>query len=201
MLGQVLDAAERQLRQEQHPLSDASSNLNGEGKVLGTQLHDEYGSITKSDDDDDDDYDESGVEDSTTFAFGDDDEEEDISFGDPSLRASCCLKLIRLIHSLVLAVANVDNLWDSPANRRTKKTWFVVLFWFTMLAISYALERTTFKLLVDGMGPFRLFSSIVLTGTHALFLSSGLVIGRLLRNTWGRGFRSLGIPVVDIGCK
>jgi hypothetical protein len=200
MLGKVLHAAEQQHRQEQSTISAASANLIREGKGLATHIHEEYGSITKSDDDDDYDNDGSGIEDSTTFAFGED-EEEDVMDEYSSRRDHCCLKLIYWIHSLFLAVANVENLWDSPAHRRTKKTWFVVLFWFTLLAVSYALERTTFKLLVDRMGPFRLFSAIVLTGSHALVLSMGLLIGRLVRKTWGRGFRSLGIPVVDVGCK
>lgn len=184
MLRKALDAAEKQ--QQLLPPVDSETTSLATG-------NDEYGSLAKTSEGDD----ESGVEDST-FAFGDDDDDDDEMDLEPR-RTSSLYKLFSWVHGLFLVIANVDNLWDSPAHRRTRKTWCVVSFWFTMLATAYALERTTFKLLVDRTGPFRLFSAVVLTATHAMLLGLGMVIARLVNKTWGRGFKTLGIPLVDVG--
>ena len=186
MLRKALDAAEKQ---EHHP-----SIVDSETTSLATG-NDEYGSLAKTSEDDD----ESGVEDST-FAFGDEDDEEEEMDLVPR-RENSLQKFFRWIHGLFLVVANVDHLWDSPTHRRTSTTWFVVSFWFALLTVAYALERITFKLLVDQAGPFRLFSAVVLTATHAILLSLGMLISRLVNTTWGRGFKTLGIPIVDVGCK
>ena len=186
MLRKALDAAEKQ--QQLLPPVDSETTSLATG-------NDEYGSLAKTSEGDD----ESGVEDST-FAFGDDDDDEEEMDLEPR-RGSCLYKVFLWIYGLFLVIANVDNLWDSPTHRRTRKTRCVVSFWFTMLAIAYALERTTFKLLVDRTGPFRLFSAVVLTATHATLLSLGMVISRLVNKSWGRGFKALGIPLVDVGCK
>jgi hypothetical protein len=187
MLRKALDAAEKQ--QQLLPPVDSETTSLATG-------NDEYGSLAKTSEGDD----ESGVEDST-FAFGDDDDDDDDEMDLEPRRASSLYKFFSCIHGLFLVIANVDNLWDSPTHRRSRKTWCVVSFWFTMLATAYALERTTFKLLVDRTGPFRLFSAVVLTATHAMLLSLGMVISRLVKKTWGRGFKTLGIPLVDVGCK
>lgn len=186
MLRKALDAAEKQ--QQLLPPADSETTSLATG-------NDEYGSLAKTSEGDD----ESDVEDST-FAFGDDDDDDDELDLEPR-RGSSVYKFFLWIHGLFLVIANVDNLWDSPTHRRTRKTWCVVSFWFTMLATAYALERTTFKLLVDRTGPFRLFSAVVLTATHAILLSLGMVISRLVNKTWGRGFKTLGIPLVDVGRK
>jgi len=194
MLRKALDAAEQQQQQQQQ--QQFLPNVDSETTSLATG-NDEYGSLAKTSEGDD----ESMVEDST-FAFGDEDDEDEEVGREPTGRQSNFLvKVIVWIHSLILVVANVDNLWDSPVHRRSRQTWCVVSFWFTMLATSYAVERTTFKLLVDQTGPFRLFSTLVLTGTHAMLLSFGMVISRLMNKVWGRGFKTLGVPLVDVGCK
>jgi hypothetical protein len=191
MLRKALDAAEQQQQQQQQQLLP---NIDSETTSLATG-NDEYGSLAKTSEGDD----ESGVEDST-FAFGDEDDDDEEEEQEPR-QTNFVVKVVLWIHSLILVVANVDNLWDSPVHRRSRQTWCVVSFWFTMLATSYAVERTTFKLLVDRTGPFRLFSSLVLTGTHAMLLSFGMVISRLVNKVWGRGFKTLGVPLVDVGCK
>ena len=78
------------------------------------------------------------------------------------------------------------------------------IFWFIFLSTSYASERSTFKLLVDRVGPFRLFSAELILGSHALFTAMGMLIGHFFRkekkehegNTFG-----LGIPLADVGCE
>ena len=67
----------------------------------------------------------------------------------------------------------------TAAARRTRN--LIVLFWFFVLASSYATERSTFKLLVDRAGPFRLFAVETITAAHALWLGSGLAVARFVR--------------------
>jgi CRT-like, chloroquine-resistance transporter-like len=110
----------------------------------------------------------------------------------------------RGIKTLVRVVANVENLWDSPhpnlqqhslaARRLRRRNQNVVLFWFVVLASSYAGERSTFKLLVDRAGPFRLFTVQMINGTHILFLGTGLIISYCRQRS---RFMALGIPLVD----
>ena len=189
MLRQALDAAEQQEQQQLLPTVDSDTTLS---LVAGNE---EYGSLTKTASEGDD---ESGVEDSTLENDSDDDDEEPLQPSETTYLYRC----FSWIRSLVMLVANVDNLWDSPVlGRRSRQTWCVVLFWFTMLATGYALERTTFKLMVDRTGPFRLFSAVALTATHALLLSLGMLVSNITTKSWGGFSRALGIPIVDVGCK
>jgi hypothetical protein len=72
-----------------------------------------------------------------------------------------------------------------------------VLFWFVILAMSYAGERSSFKLLVDKAGPFRLFAVEMVTGTHALILGLILLIGYFVGHT--QQIKRLGVPIIDVG--
>jgi CRT-like, chloroquine-resistance transporter-like len=76
-----------------------------------------------------------------------------------------------------------------------RKNYLIVLFWFVVLAASYAGERSTFKLLVDRSGPFRLFAVLMLVACHAALLAIGIVISHLTKQVT---IRTLGIPVVDV---
>lgn len=87
-----------------------------------------------------------------------------------------------------LLLTNKIDLWDSPPdpNQRgeeepisTRRKW-IVLFWFVVLAASYAGERSTFKLLVDRAGPFRLFAVEMVTAVHAILLGVSMAVYALL---------------------
>jgi CRT-like, chloroquine-resistance transporter-like len=122
------------------------------------------------------------------------------------------------IKALVRVVANVENLWDSPpqpiplsssgyypqsaqSRQHRRRNQYVVLFWFVVLASSYAGERSTYKLLVDRAGPFRLFSVQMITITHTLLMGCGLLVSYYVRlhqrPVDGPIFMPLGIPLVD----
>ena len=181
-----MDAAERQQQLLPKVEAEMTSLLAG---------NEEYGSFAKITEGDD----ESGDEEHSTFGNDSNDDDEEHLIPCETTYLYRCFSWIR---SLVMLVANVDNLWDSPVlGRRSRQTWCVVLFWFTMLATGYALERTTFKLMVDRTGPFRLFSAVALTATHALLLSLGMLVSNITTKSWGGFSRALGIPIVDVGCK
>ena len=102
-----------------------------------------------------------------------------------------------------LVVANVENLWDSPHDTEARMgqegyrdSTLIVLFWFVVLATSYACERSSFKLLVDRAAPFRLFAVEMVTGVHALILGLTMVIKSCVQPATAR--LGLGIPVVDV---
>lgn len=73
----------------------------------------------------------------------------------------------------------------------------VALFWLFVLACGYASERTTFKLLVDRVGPFRLFSAELIVGAHAVLLGTILVANV----AWKKDYKvkPVGLPLADVG--
>ena len=157
------------------------------------------------------------------------------------------------IRIIVVAIADVDNVWDSPLSNGGRGTYVhvedtrstnsttvgvnnnhqtsgilynvitggttstqrnrtaAIIFWFIFLATSYASERSTFKLLVDRVGPFRLFSAELILGAHAVFTGLCMLLGRLFRkekkeyemaeNGGVVGFGLLDFPLADVGCK
>lgn len=116
---------------------------------------------------------------------------------------SVWFKTLENVRSCFRLVLNVDNLWDSPSQHHTpeisRRNHYIVFFWFFILASSYAMERSTFKLLVDRSGPFRLFAVEMVTCAHALMIAIGMIISAFIRKDFK--LRALGIPVVDVGCK
>ena len=111
-------------------------------------------------------------------------------------------KAWKRIKACFILVVNVENLWDSPAMHGpqvSRRNHLVVLFWFFILASSYACERSTFKLLVDRTGPFRLFAVEMVTFMHALMVGTGMFISAFVRKNFS--MQALGIPIVDVGRK
>ena len=71
-----------------------------------------------------------------------------------------------------------------------------VLFWFLVLALFYALERCTWKIMADRMGPFRMVvGGEAVVVTHA-FISGTWIIGRWLA---GKSQRTTAmLPLADV---
>jgi hypothetical protein len=103
------------------------------------------------------------------------------------------------IRSCVLVVANVENLWDDPPDPQTRRlSQLIVLFWFVVLACSYAAERSSFKLLVDRAGSFRLFAVGMVTSVHAILLGLFLLMSLCFKQDQDSKKIKLGISVVDV---
>jgi hypothetical protein len=104
------------------------------------------------------------------------------------------------LKSSLRIIANVENLWDSDLELsidQRRRNHLVVLFWFVILALSYAGERSTFKLLVDRTAPFRLLTVEAVTGAHALLLGIIVMTGYFLKTSSSK--IKLGIPLIDVG--
>jgi hypothetical protein len=89
----------------------------------------------------------------------------------------------------------------------------IVLFWFVVLASSYAAERSTYKLLVDRAGPFRLLAVEMVTFTHSIMLLSAVLLAKFVKDPTAEAGRphsryvpppsphhaiSLGISIIDV---
>ena len=133
---------------------------------------------------------------------------EDEDYGDwdqgmpPPPEDSFCEKMWKGVKGCIVLVVNVENLWDSPDMNgphapRSRKNKFIVLFWFFILASSYATERSTFKFLVDRTCPFRLFAIQMVTFSHALMIGLGMFISACSRKDFT--MQTLGVPIVDVG--
>lgn len=81
---------------------------------------------------------------------------------------------------------------NNSANSTRNST--AAIFWFVILFVSYALERCTFKLLVDRVSPYRLFYANLILFIHVLLIGLGLFLGKLigwlLSSASSRGRRS-----------
>lgn len=144
------------------------------------------------------------MEDGEVLSWSDDDVDELSSLPSVEAQPSRFGRAWQAIVGCCKVFADVDNLWDSPRQgRRSRKSMLVVLSWFTMLASAYAMERVTFKVLVDRLGPYRLFTAEVIAAMHAIFVGVGMFISALISALSQRKFelKPLGIPLVDVGCK
>ena len=210
MLRQAMDAEEGRRRQQQQlqqqqqqeeTASLVSSTLPPPSEATTTG----YGTTT--------DYDEEEVEDESLL-----EDESDDDWSERRQPPGLPQKTWDSIRNAFLLVANVENLWDSPVPNAgdmtttnaasvaqvRRRSYLIVLFWFFVLAGAYATERSTFKLLVDRAGPFRLFSVEMVTLTHALMLGAWMVVSRIYQSRQERDEGSripLGIPLVDVGCE
>jgi hypothetical protein len=186
-----------------------------------------YGEETGSEDEDEDDEDDEDEEEEEDY---DDDDDVEYWQEDDARRESLLGRIWGGIKSVVLVVANVENLYDSDSFHQSpywsnnpqlaRRNSLIVFFWFVVLATTYTCERSTFKLLVDRAGPFRLFAVQMVTATHAILLGTGMLLSCLitkLSNNNNRNRRShqasflemsnisdngrlpLGIPIVDVG--
>ena len=187
--GFVVDASAQQVSSEVQPL--IPSGAQGSSYTIASSAEADAESDTRSSDDDDD-------EEGHTV---DDWQSEDLSQVEPLPTAFATLW--ETAKSFLRLVLDVENLWDSPSQNNTpeisRRNHYIVFFWFFILASSYAMERSTFKLLVDRSGPFRLFAVEMITFIHALMIGAGMLISAFMRKDFR--FRTLGIPVVDVGCE
>ena len=231
MLRQALDAADGRQHANPQPYHDPSesSSLLSRQHQSRTQTPDTaasgYGTASQTTTPQEG-YDEleegSGrIED---YSSSDDDEDDEWSNSNSSHQPppGVARTSWNVMRSAFLLVANVENLWDSPVMNESgntnasnaasssalyrRRSYLVVFFWFLVLAGSYASERSTFKLLVDQAGPFRLFSVEMVTAVHAMMLGAGMILSNVYRNMSGEPENSaskipLGIPMVDVGCK
>lgn len=215
MLRQALDAAEGKKKQEEEEAAAAAvaaaltaptetSSLDG-GAARKRAARPKYGAV--DDDEEDDSVGEDEDDDDGEYSDEWEDEEDEEEEEKPP---STLVKMWQAVKSFILIVANVDGLWDSTESSSAipSRTRLIVLFWFVVLAGSYALERSTFKVLVDKAGPFRLFSVEMVTAIHSMLLGIGLIFSCCLNrggsnnNGWdGRSSDriGLGISIVDVG--
>lgn len=191
-----------------------------------------------------DEYDEDHSDLEGEYSYDDDhDHDDDLDYEQGSNWRKSLRRIGSKIRSAVVAIADVDNVWDSPdaanlhhvhsggayaedpdgntdQNQATRIMYNVIaggtstrnrtaaIFWFIFLSTSYAAERSTFKLLVDRVGPFRLFSAELILGAHALLTGLGILMGSMLGRKkkkefeWPEGGGSgLGLPLADVGRK
>jgi len=186
--GIVVDTSAEQVSSELQPL--IPSGAQGSSYTIASSAEadvDAESDMRSSDDDDEEGH------------TMEDWQSEDLSQVEPMPTALA--RLWETAKSFLRLVLNVENLWDSPSQNNTpevsRRNHYIVFFWFFILASSYAMERSTFKLLVDRSGPFRLFAVEMITFIHALMIGAGMLISAFMRKDFS--FRTLGIPVVDVG--
>mmetsp|Transcript_12309 Transcript_12309/g.19010 ORF Transcript_12309/g.19010 Transcript_12309/m.19010 type:complete len:599 (+) Transcript_12309:250-2046(+) len=211
MLGRALDAAANQQYQEQEQERFIVQVEQQQPRIKS------YDAINNTSAQDEAMYEDDDSEDGSSFE--DEDEEDEDNDSCASNPDSCFRNTIKTIRRWVLLIANVDDLWDSDELHQgapiRRQVWCIVLFWFGVLATAYAVERSTFKLLIDRAGPFRLFSAQIITIFHILLMGVALLIrgitlklqkrrenrflGLTDSATDGKFWPGLGIPIVDVG--
>lgn len=197
MLRKALDAAENQKPGEWSSLDQGRTYLYGttaesqEVSQTGFEdsaSHDNSSTIESENEDNIDDEDD----DNESW-----EEDEENSGGEPATFAQ---NIWNRIKSCILIIANVENLWDDPPDPQNRRlSQMIVLFWFVVLACGYASERTTFKLLVDRAGSFRLFAVEMVTVVHALLLGTFMFLSSCFKRNEPSSKVQLGISVVDVG--
>jgi hypothetical protein len=191
MLRQALDAAQQD--QQTDAEGQSSSETTSLLQNASGQLYAATGVIEECD--------ESGGYDEDSI----DTNLEDSEFQSPVAEDGLLQKGWRAVTFCFFLVANAENLWDSPGlnssstRSSSRRNNCVVLFWFFILCVSYACERSTFKLLVDRTGPFRLFAVEMITLSHALMIGLAMLISAIARKDFK--MQALGIPIVDVGRK
>jgi len=204
MLRRALDEAENQEKKQQQFQSEIKTEISHlvpqHSNRSTVEKYAVISSNSRRSNDDSDDGEEND---------DDDDEEEYLIENWQSERKSIAeslrtngyiMRAWNIIKGCCLIVINVENVWDSPHTSHgreiSRRNHFVILFWFFILAISYTAERTTFKLLVDGTGPFREFAVVIVSLTHALLVGCGILASAISRKTFT--ILPLGIPLVDV---
>jgi CRT-like, chloroquine-resistance transporter-like len=186
--GFVVDASAEQVSSEVQPLIRSGAQESSYTMTSSADV-DAESDMRSSDDDDEEGH------------TMEDWQSEDLSQVEPTPTAFA--RLWETAKSFLRLVLNVENLWDSPSQNNTpeisRRNHYIVFFWFFILASSYAMERSTFKLLVDRSGPFRLFAVEMITFIHALMIGTGMLVSAFMRKDFS--FHTLGIPVVDVGCE
>eukprot|EP00980_Cylindrotheca_fusiformis_P009351 scaffold2047_cov129-Cylindrotheca_fusiformis.AAC.30 len=192
MLRQALDAANGQ----QEQASAEGSTSVDETEPLINSLSDQ-GYDTNNNDNEADDSESRSSDEDEDYSVLQNWQDDNTSEGS---EAGFLERTWKAIKELVMLIINVDNLWDSPTSRQViRKKKVVVLFWFFILASFYAVERTTFKFLVDRSGPFRLVSVEVIAASHAIMVAIGMLITAI--STKNFKITGLGIPIIDVGCE
>jgi hypothetical protein len=204
MLRQALDAAERHRTADSSndnvppPDSESTSLAQDSGGTASTSRGD-YGSTSldaAKEEEEDDEFDD---DDGDSYAT---DEQSESTLLQRSRVEAWLGTAWKKIKDFFVLILNVDNLWDEEAGfgeALTRSDHMVVFFWFFLLATSYAGERSTFYLIVDRTGPFRLFSAEMITASHAILLCVGMMISAISRRDFHLG--KLGIPLVDVARK
>lgn len=212
MLRQALDAAGTQEDDQLMGVEPLPGSASGETDSLlpDSNTQQNYASYSATSNADNTDSSDDGESRSQAQSYDDDEEWQEAwrkrhQNGPAPVQVGLVEKTLQKVKGYFFLVLNVENLWDSPtasvSDRQvvSRKNHCVVLFWFFILAASYASERSAFKLLVDRTGPFRLFTVEVITFSHALIVGLGMLISAIARRNFS--MKPLGIPIVDIGRK